>query len=342
MTTLFSVCRPYPLGKPDPVFLPATPSIVQTWARGASFIIVLWFFLLAPAYPPLHPTPSATSQETRESTRRPPVDERATTATREALVAGYVGNPIYYRSDFRFTREDNTDIELLGLGWDGDALRFPIDGGVRFVRWRDDLGFMIDFLHNKAIARLGKGAHGRKLSRAVVEEVQASGMLAGAPAPARIRLTEIFDRLEFTHGHNMLFFTGMKRLQSPSTWAKPYVGVGAGVATPHVEVWFRGEEKARRTNEYQYAGPTAQLLAGIEFQIGRGAYFIEYKFNYAWLDGALTADESWKNWNLPGDLWRQFNRWRRGEEPSRGRFSTTLGAHQIVAGAGYRWHPGAK
>ena len=172
----------------------------------------------------------------------------------------------------------------------------------------------------------------------VIEEVAASGTFKGKPVPGRIKLNEIFDRLEFTHGHNMLFFTGMLRLSSPISWVRPYVGIGGGFAIPHTEIWFAGEGKSDRTNEYQLAGPAAQGLAGLEFQIGRMSYFLEYKFSYAWIDGFITSGQSWRNWDMPGDLWRQFQRWWRGEEQKRGRFDTTLGAHQIIAGAGYRWN----
>jgi hypothetical protein len=113
----------------------------------------------------------------------------------ESLIAGYVGNPIYYRSNINVVRPDGTDLKLKGLGWDGDALHFPIDGGVRYVRWNDRFGFMVDFLHNKAIARLGKSSHGRKLKYPVIEEVSASGTFKGKPVPSRIKLTKsVFHR----------------------------------------------------------------------------------------------------------------------------------------------------
>ncbi|HRD76938.1 MAG TPA: lipid A oxidase, partial [Hyphomicrobiaceae bacterium] len=131
---------------------------------------------------------------------------------RETTVSGYVGAPFYYRSDVRMSRNDDTDVVLKRLGWDGDALYFPIDGGVRSVSWNGSFGFMIDFLHNKAIARLGRGAHGRRLANPIVEEVEATGRLKGAPAPARLKLTDVFERLEFTHGHNVLLLNGMMRL----------------------------------------------------------------------------------------------------------------------------------
>jgi lipid A oxidase len=275
------------------------------------------------------------NSDTHNSNARDSGNTKAASGT-ETLVAGYVGNPIYYRSNISVVRPDGTDLKLHGLGWDGDALHFPIDGGVRYVRWNGRFGFMIDSLHNKAIARLGKSSHGRKLKYPVVEEVPASGTFRGKPVSKRVKLNEIFERLEFTHGHNLLYFTGMFRLPDLSPGLRPYVGLGGGFAIPHTEVWFKGEGKAGGTYEYQYAGPAVQGLLGIELQVGRVSYFVEYKFSYAWINGLLTAGKSWKNWNLPGDLLRQFSQWIRGAEPKNGRFSTALGAHQIVVGAGYR------
>jgi hypothetical protein len=217
---------------------------------------------------------------------------------------------------------------------------------------------MIDFLHNKAIARLGKGAHGRKIENGVVEEVEASGTLKSQPAPSPLRLTDLFDRLEFTHGHNVLLLTGLARLAPVTPRIRPYFGIGAGVAVPHVEVWFKGEDAKKRTHEYQYAGPSAQLLAGLELRIGRGSYSLEYKFIWASLAGMLTGDRSWSlkdvytreqlpRWliepfvglmEMPGDLWRQFTRWRTGKvDADDGTFATTLSLHQVVVGAGYVW-----
>lgn len=257
-------------------------------------------------------------------------------AGQETFIAGYAGVPLYNRSDVKLDRPDGTDLTLKGLGWDGDALYFPIDGGIRSVQWSNSyapFGFMVDFLHNKAISRLGKGAHGRKLSTPVIEEVEAVGTLKGQPVAPRIRLTDIFDRFEFTHGHNMLFFTPMLRLASITPALRPYVGIGAGFALPHVEVWHPGEPQ--RTNEYQLGGPAAQFVAGLELRTGKVSYFVEYKFSWASISGALTGDKSWLNFNMPGDLLRQASRWWRGEPAQYGTFSTELAAHQIVAGAGY-------
>ncbi len=258
-------------------------------------------------------------------------------ADRERIATFYVGAPFYYRSDIHITRPDGTDLTLKRLGWDGDALYFPIDGGLRSTEWWGSTGFMIDFLHNKAIARVGKGAHGRRLANPVIEDVDASGTLKGAPAPARIKLTDVVERLEFTHGHNVLMFTPMVRLGAITPKIRPYFGLGLGFALPHVEIWFAGEGRENRTNEYQFAGPAAQAVAGLEIRTGRVSTLVEYKFTWAALSGALTGDESWKNFNMPGDLTRQFLRWWRGEKPRLGTFETHLSAHQIVVGVGTKF-----
>jgi len=276
----------------------------------------------------------------------------------ETLVAGYVGAPFFYRSQLEMTKPGGTDLKLDGLGWDGDALYFPIDGGVRAQRWHGLFGSMIDFMHNKAVSRLGRGAHGRKLGRGGVEtlfkqaglsfllpkpeidEVSATGTYKGQPLPPRIKLSDVFERLEFTHGHNVLLLTGLARLGALTPSIRPYAGIGAGVAVPHVEVWHPGDSEKDRTNEYQYAGPAVQAILGLELRTARWSYFVEYKFTYAWIKAALTGDQSWLNSNMPGDLWRQFRRWWSGEAPKLGSFATNLGAHQVVFGAGY-WLQGA-
>lgn len=258
---------------------------------------------------------------------------------REKVASFYLAQPWYYPSDTVMRRSDGTDIKLKRMGWDGDMLMPPIDGGVRYIDWYGPAGFMVDFLHNKAVARLGKGAHGRKVSDPVIETVETEGLLQGAPAPAKLKLTELFDRFEFTHGQNMLLFGGVLRFAGLSPRVRPYAGLAGGFAIPHVEVWFKGEKRENRTNEYQYVGPSAGGIAGLELRAGRVAYYFEYKFSWASISGLLTGDESWKNFNMPGDLLRQFLRWWRGEKPAFGDFSTTLFAHQAVFGIGYRLTP---
>jgi hypothetical protein len=288
------------------------------------------------------------SEEDRERTSGHSATER------ETVVSGYAGAPWYYRSDVNLSRHDGTDLQLKRLGWDGDALYFPIDGGARVIRWSGSFGTMIDFVHNKAVARLGRGAHGRQIENGVVETVETSGRLRGELAPETLRLTDLFERLEFTHGHNVVFFTGMIRTLPLAPALRPYFGIGAGVAIPHVEIGFIDGPSRQRTNEYQVAGPAAQLVAGIEFRHGRGSYFLEYKFIWTSISATLSGDRSYSfkhieslkflpKWflepfsglmEMPGDLFRQFRRWMTKTKVD-GWLWTRLYAHQLVAGAGY-------
>jgi len=334
---------------PIPMLLDALASLVAAVLL-ASLVIRPWFIASNPPSNADNRIAASASENAGDVKIRPTPDGR------ETVVSAYGGAPFYYRSDVKLDRPDGTDLELKRLGWDGDSLYFPIDGGARVVRWSGTFGVMVDFLHNKAISRLGKGAHGRKIRDGVIETVETSGTLKGQPAPAQLRLTDLFERLEFTHGHNVLLLTGMARLASWTPTIRPYVGIGAGVALPHVEVGFAGETGNTRTNEYQYAGPAAQLIAGLELRHGRGSYFIEYKFTWASIAAALTGNRSWSLKNveslkavprwllepfvglmeLPGDLSRQLYRWRNGETAA-GHLSTRLSAHQLVGGAGYVW-----
>lgn len=293
------------------------------------------------------------------SRNAPPVPD-ATADSRfsdhETVASAYAGAPLYHRSDVHLSRPGGTDMTLRRLGWDGDAFYFPIDGGARIARWSGSLGLMVDFLHNKAISRLGKGSHGRKISNGVIEDAETTGTLDGRLAPSPLRLTDLFDRLEFTHGHNTLMLTGLARVPALAQIVRPYVGAGVGVAVPHVEVWFTGAPQEARTNEYQYAGPALQLLAGLELRIGRGSYYVEYKFIWASIEAALTGSRSrslkdlhssWlPRWliepfsglmEMPGDLWRQLARWWRAEPAAGGTLRTQLISHELVIGGGYVW-----
>lgn len=258
----------------------------------------------------------------------------------DALFGGYVGIPWHHRSDIHMTRPDGTDVTLKKLRWDGEPFNFPLYAGVRGVRWSGPFGGMIDFLHDKAIARTGKGAHGRKVTgeRAIPDVVEAEGLLKGQPVTSPIKLTDVLERLEFSHGHNLLLPTALLRFGGIATRWRPYVGLGAGVALPHVEVWPKGEGEEPKTNEYQAAGPAMQVVAGIELQGARGSYFVEYKFTYASLSTALTGGKtpSWCNCDIVSDFARHIMNWWSGTEPRYGHLDTTIAAHQIVGGAGYR------
>jgi lipid A oxidase len=243
-------------------------------------------------------------------------------ARAETMVAGYLGAPYTYPSDLHFENPaEKTDFTLKQVGWDAKPFKHPIYYGVRVARWSpgNRSGFMVDFTHSKTITRPD-------------EEVEIKGLINGAPAPAKAKIGALFKHLEFSHGHNMLTFNGLFRLAALTPRISPYVGVGVGVSLPHTEVAMIGEPK--RTYEYQFTGPAAQALAGLELRLGQTSVFFEYKFTFADYRAPLSR--------LEGDLgvtdvWRQFKLWWSGVAPPGGHLSTRLSSHNVIGGVGYRF-----
>ena len=241
-------------------------------------------------------------------------------ASTETMVAGYFGAPFTYPSDVGISNPAETTIfTMANVGWDGKPFKSPIYYGLRVARWGESRGLMLDFTHSKTISRPD-------------ETVDLTGVIRGAPAPAKARIGALFKHLEFSHGHNTLLVTGLARLASLAPRVSPYVGVGGGVSLPHTEVQMVGEPA--RTYEYQYAGPAAQALVGLEFKLANTSVFFEYKFTFA--DYAAPLSRLDGN-ILPTDLWRQFSLWWRGEKPPGGVISTRLASHQLISGVGYRF-----
>lgn len=320
-------------------------SAMRSLARSERAAAALAFaLLLTPALPDVfHAATLGTGNEAGSTVDANPPAQGGALAARETYFGGYVGLPWHDRSDVTMVRPGGTDLTLKQLEWYSEPFNFPLYAGVRAVHWRGPVGGMVDFLHDKAVARTGKGAHGRKVTgeRAIVAVVETEGTLQGQPAPNPVKLTDVLDRLEFSHGHNMLLPTALLRLGSLMPTVRPYVGFGAGVALPHVEVWPTGEGEAAKTNEYQIGGPAMQFVAGLEIQGARGPFFLEYKFTYAALWTSLTGGKTpaWCNCDIVSDFARQFAAWWRGETPAYGHLSTNLLTHQVVAGAGYRTQP---
>ena len=163
--------------------------------------------------------------------------------------------------------------------WYTDPFKSPIYYGARVARWFTGgrTGVMVDFIHSKAIARLDR-------------EADFSGSVNGAPVQPRARLDEVAKKLEFSHGHNMLLFNGLVRLPSIGARLSPYAGLGAGVLLPHTEVQL-AEQGATRTYDYNYAGPAAQALFGIEVRLSAAVVLRGVQVHVRRLRVAAVADE---------------------------------------------------
>ena len=165
-----------------------------------------------------------------------------------------------------FSPHSNVDYSIPGVGtgsvspgWDGASFEMPPYYGVRATYWLDmnpAFGLSLEFTHAKVKAD---------------------------PVPAP------FTTLEFTDGINFLTLNGIYR-HDLGTALTPYVGVGAGLSIPHVEVSAPGTPDTR---EYQITGAAVQAFVGADYRITQNwSAFAEYKFSYGQVDADLQAGGS--------------------------------------------------
>ncbi len=239
---------------------------------------------------------------------------------RETVIGAYGGAPYTYPSDVTITKPGVHDFTVKDVEWAGKPFDNPVYYGVRIQRWggAGTTGAMLDFTHSKTISK-------------PEQDAKFEGTLDGKQVAPEAKIKDVFKRLEASHGHNMLTLNGLLRLPSLSTRLSPYVGLGAGITLPHSEVQLQSD--AARTYEYQNAGAVSQALVGIEFRLPRSSYFLEYKFSLAPYTMPLTYQDGTF---LFGDLWRQFSRWLKGEQPPGGYLNTRLTSHQVIGGIAVR------
>lgn len=249
--------------------------------------------------------------------------ENASPPIREYMVGAYGGAPYTYDSDVSINLPGTHDFTAKDISWKGEPFIDPIYYGIRVQKWFEGgrTGTMLDFTHSKTIALLQK-------------ETAFEGILNGAPAPERAKVEDVFRRLEFSHGHNMLTINGLMRLADLHPRLSPYVGLGVGINLPHTEIQLQKDKT--RTYEYQYTGPAFQALVGLEFRVPRMSYFLEYKFTFASYSVPLTGLDGTKI-GLFADLYRQAARWWSGSPPPGGFAETLLTSHQIIGGLGVRF-----
>ena len=201
-------------------------------------------------------------------------------ARAELALGAYGGLGTTFDSDVALEQPGGTDLTLSDVSWSDRSFESPIYYGLRLTYWADSgWGGALDYTHAKIYADMD-------------DTVDVGGNRAGTPVAGRERVGDTFDALSFSHGHNMLTLNLMYRWSSLGSEGslldrlRPYAGVGAGAAIPHVEVIAN----ASRTDEYQVAGPAVQGLAGIDFAISeRVSLFTEYKLSYAHIEADLTG-----------------------------------------------------
>jgi lipid A oxidase len=149
------------------------------------------------------------------------------------------------------TTSDGADFDP---NWKGKSFASPPYYGFRATYWLDDFsasnwGVSLDYTHAKVY-----------------------GDLSNTPG---------WSHFEFTDGLNLLTVNGLYRFQDPTRRWTPYLGLGAGVNIPHVEV----TRASGRTFDYEFGGLTLQAQAGVSYQISKHwSTFVEYKGNYSFVN----------------------------------------------------------
>jgi len=156
------------------------------------------------------------------------------------------------------------------LDWEGRSFQMPPYWGVQATYWLNanaSWGVGIDYTHSKAYAALNSATD------------------------------PIYRHLEFTDGNNLLMLNLLYRL-GPLADGRlvPYLGVGGGVAIPHVEVKLKAFP-GHYTWEYQFAGGAAQVLGGLEYRLDNAwSLFAEGKVSYSHLDTELEGGGTLKTY----------------------------------------------
>lgn len=185
----------------------------------------------------------------------------ASPASAEMAISAYGGFQTAPHSDIEVS--DDADFRA---GWDGKSFEMPPYYGVRGTWWmegmgRPNLGLSVDFTHAKVYADS--------------ETLDRSG----------------WSHFEFSDGINLLTLNALYRMPIEGTKFVPYVGAGAGINVPHVEV----TRASGRTFNYQLGGATVQAQAGVAYAFtDNWSAFLEYKGNYSWVDVDIDSGASLK------------------------------------------------
>ncbi|AJY46151.1 outer membrane protein [Martelella endophytica] len=181
------------------------------------------------------------------------------TASAEMALSLYSGYQSAPHSDV-----DVNGTKVVHAGWEGKSFEAPPYFGVRGTWWLDqfgmpDLGIALDYAHNKVYS------------------------------DDDTRAQTGWSHFEFTDGLNILTLNALYRFPLGESRWKPYVGVGAGINVPHVEV----TRPSGRTYEYQFGGASLQAQAGVAYEIAKHwDLFVEYKANYSWIDVDIDSGDS--------------------------------------------------
>lgn len=161
---------------------------------------------------------------------------------------------------------DVSDQPDFTAGWEGKSFASPPYYGFRATYWFDgsalsNWGISLDYTHDKVYS------------------------------DSDTRAKAGWSVFEFTDGLNLLTLNALRKFPIEGTKFVPYVGMGAGINIPHVEV----TRASGSTFDYQFGGATLQAQAGVRYEFTENwSAFAEYKGTYSWIDVDIDSGASLK------------------------------------------------
>jgi lipid A oxidase len=201
----------------------------------------------------------------------------ASSARAEVDLSIFTGVALSQDSDLELRQRGDTDLTFRGVSFEGRDFSTPPYYGARVLWFPSEVshwGFGAEFFHMKMYADTGDTVH-------------VTGRRDGLSIDDNERIDNTIQSFSLSHGLNYALgdivyrWSPGQRGEDFLGHLQPYVGVGLGVAIPHVESNVGGTFH----EEYQLHGPGVQGLAGINIDLTRhwGLMF-EYKFTYSNLD----------------------------------------------------------
>lgn len=200
----------------------------------------------------------------------------------------YTGLGLTEDSDLRIRRPgDDVDLVFRRVSWEDYSLSSPsipyigVRAG-RYLRHRPWLGVAIDVFHFKVFAETDR-------------VVQASGAFGPLRIAGGVRMDQIVQNYDVANGVNMYLLTALARLRRglserhPDGRWRPYAGLGLGPTVLYTHSTVLGE----RRSGYELGRLGAQLLAGVELQVGRRwDLFAEVKRSWTEANGSIRDGDS--------------------------------------------------
>ena len=200
------------------------------------------------------------------------------------FVQAFGGEQVTQDADLTLTQPTlSTSVRFKSVEWDDESFTPPLYYGYGFGYFLGSapwFGIGVEFKHQKVIARTNQG-------------YPASGMLDGQTVDRNIRLDEIVQDLEVTHGLNTISvaFIGRRGFNETSEFPRgrtqAYGGLGTGVTISHTDSTVRD---STFPSSYRIgSAPLFEAFAGARFHATRRLYGLaEYKMTRIHVDAPVV------------------------------------------------------